>query len=216
MKKGVIFDMDGLMFDTEQVWQKCWSEIADEMNVVLDPQFRKDICGTSGDLMASVIEKYYHVEDGHPIAKDCSGRVHAYLENSTPEKPGIHEILTYFRDNGYRIAVASSSTEAQIRKNLSNTNTESFVDVVVSGVTLTRGKPFPDIFLKAAELIGLPAEECYIFEDAYNGVRAGHASGGCTIMIPDTQEPNDEMREIADAIYDSLLAARDAIAAGEI
>ncbi len=216
MKKGAIFDMDGLMFDTEQVWQSCWSAIADEMHVELDPQFRKDICGTSGAIMCAVIEKYYHVEDGHDIMGDCIARVHASLETSTPEKPGVHEILEWMRENGFKIAVASSSSVEQIKKNLKNTNTESYVDAIVSGASLPKGKPHPDIFLRAAELLELPPEECYVFEDAYNGVRAGHASGACTIMIPDTQPVTDEMRELADGIYENLIAAKDAIAAGEI
>ena len=195
MKKGAIFDMDGLMFDTEAIWQKCWTEIADERNTELDPQFRKDICGTSGALMNSVIEKYYHVEDGAPIAADCKSRVHASLKNFVPEKPGVHEILEYLHGAGEKIAVASSSPYEQIRSNLLMTNTEPYIDVMLSGTEIEHGKPAPDLFLKAAEKIGLPAEDCYVFEDAYNGVRAGHASGAFTIMIPDTQEPDDEMRK---------------------
>jgi hypothetical protein len=73
-----------------------------------------------------------------------------------------------------------------------------------------------DLFLLAADLIGIPAEECYVFEDAYNGVRAGAASGAATIMIPDTQEPTDEMRSIAAGVYSSLTEAMEAIRKGEI
>ena len=163
MKKGAIFDMDGLMFDTEAIWQRCWTEIADERNIELVPQFRKDICGTSGALMNSVIEKYYHVEDGAPIAADCKSRVHASLKNFVPEKPGVHEILEYLHGAGVRIAVASSSPYEQIRSNLRMTNTESYIDVMLSGTEIERGKPAPDLFLKAAEKIGLPSEDCYVF-----------------------------------------------------
>lgn len=216
MRKGAIFDMDGLMFDTETIWQKCWTEIADEMNLELDPMFRKEICGTSGRLMDSVIEKYYHVEDGNPIAKDCKQRVQNYLMSDVPEKPGVHEILAFLKENGVKIAVASSSTRGQIRRNLAKTDTEKYIDVVCSGTEVEHGKPAPDLFLLAADLIGIPAEECYVFEDAYNGVRAGAASGAATIMIPDTQEPTDEMRSIAAGVYSSLTEAMEAIRKGEI
>lgn len=216
MKKGAIFDMDGLMFDTEQIWQKYWTELAEEKCVDLDPQFRKDICGTSGDLMKTTIEKYYHVEDGTEIMLEVKKRVHDYLAIDVPEKPGIHEILEFFHDNGVKIAVASSSPREMIQRNLEKTNTFQYIDQLTSGTEVQHGKPAPDLFLHAADLIGLDAKDCYVLEDAYNGVRAGHEAGSCTIMIPDTQEPNEEMKEIADGIFASLLDAKDAIAQGKL
>lgn len=216
MLKGAIFDMDGLMFDTEQIWQKNWKLIADEMGVTLAEEFKYNICGTSGALMNSVIEKYYGVEDGSGIAADCKKRVHDDLMEFTPEKPGVHEILEFFRDAGVRIAVASSSSVEQIKRNLQNTNTEDFIEVIVSGTELKRGKPEPDIFLTAAEKLGIDPRECYVFEDAFNGVKAGHAAGCCTIMIPDQMQPTEEIRAMADAVCVSLVEARDMLASGAI
>ena len=216
MLKGAIFDMDGLMFDTEQIWQKNWKLIADEMGVTLAEDFKYNICGTSGALMNSVIEKYYGVEDGSAIAADCKKRVHDDLMEFTPEKPGVHEILEFFRDAGVRIAVASSSSVEQIKRNLQNTNTEEFIEVIVSGSELKRGKPEPDIFLAAAERLGIDPQECYVFEDAFNGVKAGHAAGCCTIMIPDQMQPTEEIRALADAVCGSLVEARDLLASGAL
>ena len=216
MLKGAIFDMDGLMFDTEQIWQKNWKLIADEMGVTLAEDFKYNICGTSGALMNSVIEKYYGVEDGSAIAADCKKRVHDDLMEFTPEKPGVHEILEFFRDAGVRIAVASSSSVEQIRRNLQKTNTEEFIEVIVSGSELKRGKPEPDIFLAAAERLGIDPQECYVFEDAFNGVKAGHAAGCCTIMIPDQMHPTEEIRALADAVCGSLVEARDLLASGAL
>ncbi len=216
MLKGAIFDMDGLMFDTEQIWQKNWKLIADEMGVTLAEGFKYNICGTSGALMNSVIEKYYGVEDGSAIAADCKKRVHDDLMEFTPEKPGVHEILEFFRDAGVRIAVASSSSVEQIKRNLQNTNTQDFIEVIVSGSELKRGKPEPDIFLAAAERLGIDPQECYVFEDAFNGVKAGHAAGCCTIMIPDQMQPTEEIRALADAVCGSLVEARDLLASGAL
>ena len=216
MLKGAIFDMDGLMFDTEQIWQKNWKLIADEMGVTPAEGFKYNICGTSGVLMNSVIEKYYGVEDGSAIAADCKKRVHDDLMEFTPEKPGVHEILEFFRDAGVRIAVASSSSVEQIKRNLQNTNTQDFIEVIVSGSELKRGKPEPDIFLAAAERLGIDPQECYVLEDAFNGVKAGHAAGCCTIMIPDQMQPTEEIRALADAVCGSLLEARDLLASGAL
>lgn len=216
MLKGAIFDMDGLMFDTEQIWQKNWKEIADEMGVTLADDFKYNICGTSGALMNSVIEKYYGVEDGSAIAADCKKRVHDDLMEFTPEKPGVHEILEFFRDHGVRIAVASSSSEEQIRRNLQNTNTEDFIEAIVSGAGMKNGKPAPDIFLAAAEKLNMDPAECYVFEDAFNGIRAGHAAGCRTVMIPDQVQPTEEIRDLAYAVCASLLEVRDLLADGRL
>jgi HAD superfamily hydrolase (TIGR01509 family) len=212
MLKGAIFDMDGLMFDTEQIWQKNWNKTAAEMGIELAEDFKYSICGTSGKLMNSVIEKYYGVEDGSEIAALVKQRVHDDLIEFTPEKPGVHEILEFFREKGVRMAVASSSTEEVIRRNLQNTNTEDYIEVIVSGSGMANGKPAPDIFLKAAEELGIAPEECYVFEDAFNGVMAGYNAGCRTIMIPDMSQPTDEIRAMATGgVYDSLLAAIEAL-----
>lgn len=213
MLKGAIFDMDGLMFDTEQIWQKNWNKTAAEMGISLPEEFKFNICGTSGRLMNSVIEKYYGVEDGAPIAAKVKQMVHDDLIDFTPEKPGIHEILEFFKEKGVRMAVASSSSEEVIRRNLKNTNTESYIEAIVSGVGMTNGKPAPDIFLKAADMLGIDPKECYVFEDAFNGVTAGFNAGCRTIMIPDMSQPTEEIRAMATGgVYENLLAARDALA----
>ena len=212
MLKGAIFDMDGLMFDTEQIWQKNWNKTADEMGITLPEEFKYNICGTSGKLMNSVIEKYYGVADGAPVAAKVKQMVHDDLIDFTPEKPGIHEILEFFRQKGVHMAVAPSSTEEVIRRNLKNTNTEDYIEAIVSGAGMKNGKPAPDIFLKAAEMLGIDPKECYVFEDAFNGVTAGYNAGCRTIMIPDMSQPTDEIRAMATGgVYESLLAAKEAL-----
>lgn len=214
MLKGAIFDMDGLMFDTEQIWQKNWNKTAAEMGITLPEEFKFNICGTSGKLMNSVIEKYYGVEDGSAIAQKVKNMVHDDLIDFTPEKPGVHEILEFFKQRGVRMAVASSSTEEVIRRNLKNTNTEEYIEAIVSGSGMKNGKPAPDIFLAAAEKLGIDPKECYVFEDAFNGVTAGYNAGCRTIMIPDMSQPTDEIRAMATGgVYENLIAAMEALAA---
>ncbi len=205
--RGAIFDMDGLMFDTEMVWQKNWHAIADKMGVTLEDSFLMDICGSSGRDMERAVEKHYHVTDAKPIITECINQVHHDLEIEVIEKPGLHEILQWLKENDFKIAVASSSSREIIQRNLIKTNTLQYIDVYCSGQEVQHGKPAPDLFLKAASLINVPIEECYVFEDAYNGVRAGHAANAKTIMIPDRIAPNEEMEQKAYAICSSLLEA---------
>lgn len=209
MKKGVIFDMDGLLFDTEAVWQRNWSRVAADMGIELPEAFRKEICGTSGEIMKRVIEKYYGVDDGTEIMQNVINGVHSDLKDNVPEKPGLHEILEHFRNKGMKMAVASSSSQAQIESNCRNAGILEYFDALVSGAQIGKSKPAPDIFLAAAEKIGIAPEDCYVFEDAFNGVQAGYAAGSAVIMIPDMTAPTDEIRAMTYAVYDSLLTAKD-------
>lgn len=215
--RGVIFDMDGLLFDTEQVYQKNWTRLGKELGLEVPDEFRTAICGTSGELMDRIIEKYFHVEHGRPCAEKVMGWAAEDLKSAVPEKKGMHEILDYFKSRGMKMAIASSSKRAQIENNLRLSHTAGYFDVTVSGRDdgIVNGKPAPDIFLKAAEMIGIPADECYVFEDAYNGIRAAAAAGARPIMIPDMIPADDEMRRLAYGIYPDLIAARDALAAEE-
>lgn len=211
--KGVIFDMDGLLFDTEQVYQKNWTRLGKELGVEVPDAFRRSICGTSGELMDRLIEQYFHVKDGHSWAEQVMGWTAEELKKHVPEKKGLHEILDFFKEKKFKMAIASSSRRAQIKNNLRLSHVENYFDAIVSGRDdgIREGKPAPDIFLKAAERIGLPASECYVFEDAYNGIRAASAAGARPIMIPDMVQPDDEMRKLSYRIFPDLIAARDAL-----
>lgn len=198
--QGAIFDMDGVLFDTERVFQDTWQEIAAEYHVVLAENFMRVIAGTTGRRMCEIIEQFYHVSDGSVIMEECMKRVRGKLKQEVPVKPGVYEILRLLKERGIKTAVASSSTREQILSNLRLTQTEEFFDAVVSGTQVACGKPAPDIFLLAAREIGCSPQECYVFEDSENGVRAGCASGARTIMIPDLVEPCEEIRGICDEV----------------
>lgn len=216
MKKAAIFDMDGLMFDSENVFQKNWRAIADEMGVTLPVDWVSQICGTSGAHMNHVIERNYHVEDGAPIQAEVYRRVENDLAVDCPEKPGLHEILEYLYDQGVVMAVASSNYTHIIERNLKNTNTDPFFKTVVSGKDVKHGKPAPDIFLYAAEKIGFDPKDCYVFEDGFNGIEAAYAAGCAPIMIPDQFQPTDEIRAMCVGVYDTLLDAKKAFEDGEL
>lgn len=198
---GVIFDMDGLLFDTEKVYQEIWHTIAHERGIVLADTFIKDITGTNGNRMCRLIEKYYGVADGNEIINECMQRVFDALAVYVPKKPGVDEFLKYLKEKNIKIAVASSSSKEQIIRNLKNTETYSYFDAIVSGAEVLNGKPAPDIFILAAKRIGCTPENCYVFEDSENGIRAGKAAGCKAIMIPDMLEPSEEMKEISSGIY---------------
>ena len=187
--KGAIFDMDGVLFDTERLYQDIWHEIAKERQIELDSGFVKTISGTNGSKMLQVVEKYYQVPDGTVIVDVCMSRMKEKLSVHVPIKEGVFEILQFLKEKGIRTAVASSTNRKQIEQNLQMAGIRDYFAEIVSGSEVKNGKQAPDIFLRAAERIGCRPEECFAFEDSENGVRSGHAAGCVTIMIPDLIEP---------------------------
>ena len=133
--------------------------------------------------------------DADAFMQACLSRVDGILETSVPEKPGIREMLDYLRAHGVKTAVASSSRLELIEHNLALAGIRDRFDALVSGEEVAHGKPAPDIFLLAAERIGCAPEDCYVFEDGANGIRAGASAGCTTAMVVDLSEPTDELPE---------------------
>lgn len=209
--KGAIFDMDGLLFDTERIYQQTWQELAEERGIRLGNGFLEAVSGTNGSYMRRVVEKYYHVPDGSSIIAECMERIRKKLSIHVPVKEGVYEILDFFKAEGIRIAVASSSSMEQIGANLEKAGIRGYFDALVSGVEVEHGKPAPDIFLCAAQRIGCTPDECFVFEDSENGIRAGYAAGCITVMVPDLIEPSPQILPYCSKVCRSLVQAREEI-----
>ncbi len=216
MKQGAIFDMDGLMFDTERVYQRTWLELAKELGQTPNPDFPRRVAGTLGEGMYQVIRAFYPEVDPVQMWNDCKTRVAEQVAKELPEKPGLHEILSGLKEAGLCLAVASSSPMSTIQRNLNQAGIAHYFDAVVSSAQTGRGKPNPDVFLLAAKELGLPPEQCYVLEDSPNGVRAGVAAGCTTIMVPDTIPPDEEIRSMAAAVCDDLIQVLELIKADRI
>ncbi len=216
MKQGAIFDMDGLLLDTERMYQDSWKKSAEQFDLVHNPDFPRAVCGSSGMHMQEIILQYYPQVDAKAFAADCILRVERELQTHVPIKTGVSEILQYFKQRGVKLAVASSSKRETVKSNLDKVGILSYFDAVVSGDQVEHGKPAPDIFLLAARQIGCAPEDCYVFEDGTNGIRAGAAAGCATVMIPDLTPPNAQLEQLCMGIYPSLLDAMHAITNQEI
>lgn len=193
MVSGCIFDMDGLLFDTERIFQNYWRAIAAERGIVLADSFITEITGTSGE-----------------IQKDCKERVLRHLAKDVPVKTGAVEILGRCRMLGIKTAVASSSPLRQIKNNLENAGMENCFDAIVSGDEVEKGKPAPDIFLLAAKRIGVPPGECTVFEDSPHGIEGALRAGMKAVMIPDLLPPWEEHRRQIE-VYNNLQEAAEKI-----
>lgn len=216
MIEGAIFDMDGLMFDTEPVWTRSWEPALASVGAEYPHGLANAVRGTSGKSMEAVISRFVPGVDAARVREEAYAFVHAAIEEGVPKKPGLDELLAYLAERDIPMAVASSSSLEAIRKNLANGGIEDYFGELFTGVGMAHPKPEPDIFLRTAEAMGVDPAHTLVFEDSLSGVRAGTAGGFITIMVPDMLAPDDFARQNAALICKDLLEARDAIAAGQV
>lgn len=220
MIQGVIFDMDGLMFDTEPVWGSCWAPVCAKygMEDRVTDEMVAGVRGCAGETMHAALRKY--LGDDAPVEEiwiDEKEMVHnRILNEGVPKKPGLDELLEYLHDCAIPMAVASSSTKSAILANLKNGHIEKYFDVLLSGESLGRGKPDPLIFLETAKQLGTNPKRTIVLEDSYNGVEAGYNGGFVTIMVPDLAEPTDKVREQATFVVKRLDDVIDLMEEGKI
>lgn len=206
--RGAIFDMDGVLFDTERIYQQIWQKIAAARHIELDSSFPAAISGTTGAQTRQIVEDYYRVSDGTDIIDECTKKVKEELTRHVPMKEGVLEILHFLQEKKIPMAVGSSSSIQQIAFNLEKADIRGYFQEIVSGRQVAHGKPAPDIFLYAAERIKQRPAECLVFEDSKNGVRAGYEAGCMTIMVPDMIEPTPDIIPCCFRICASLTEAQ--------
>ena len=214
MKSGAIFDMDGLLTDTEKFYSQSWRETARFFGQDWVDGFDKFVAGTNGEKMLEVIHAHFPNVDAQTFMDYCIANQKRLVKDELREMPGALDIVRFFRERGVKTAIASSSAIDAIRGNLSRLGMLELFDAVISGQEVAHGKPAPDIFLLAAKKINLAPEDCYVFEDGINGCVAGIAAGCATVMIPDLFQPTEELQQKCAGIFGSLTAAKNAIING--
>ncbi len=193
---AAIFDMDGTIYDTEQIYRRAWLAAG-----VPEDLYRSYI-GTPRAYIKKLLTE--HGFDAEEIYRQKDAFTAAETAERVPLKPGALECLSFLKEHGIRTAIATSSSVETAHTYLAKSGLAPYFDVVCSGNQVEHGKPAPDVFLYAAELLGAAPEECFVAEDSFNGVRAGRAAGMFTVMIPDLVEPDEEILALADACLESL------------
>ena len=205
--KAFVFDMDGVIFDSERAVIECWKKVAPGYGI-------DDIevhCHAACGLTAAETRKLFTARYGEDLPYDemiAKRRIlirQMFDEGKVAVKPGVRELLGYLKDNGYKVALASSTSREWVMRELDQAGLTGFFDEIVCGDMVTRSKPAPDIFLEACSRLHTDPSEAAAVEDSYNGVRSATSAGLYTIMVPDLLEPDEEMRDKADLILDSLV-----------
>ena len=217
MIQGVIFDMEGLMFDTERIWATLWAPALERLGQPAPTEaFVAGARGLAGENMLHYLAENYPACDPQQLLDAVNELGRTALANGAPAKPGLFELLDWLEQAGIPRVVASSSTRETIDRYLRIADIERYFAARVSGQDVAFSKPDPAVFLEAARRLGLPPEHCLVLEDSFNGVRAGHAAGAVTVMVPDLTQPTPEIRALCTACCKTLLDVRDLLTAGRL
>lgn len=203
----VIFDMDGVIFDTENLCMQLWIELADRQG------FKKDVrkpmyesIGTNIQVTTEIFKSYYG--EDFPFEKykeEVRAATKAYInERGMPIKQGAVELLEYLKETGFRIGLASSTNHQTVKTNLLRARLYEYFDVIIGGDMVERSKPEPDIFLECCKTLGIKPNETFIIEDSYNGIRAAKSAGAIPLMVPDMIPADEEMKQLSFKIFETL------------
>lgn len=198
MVSGIIFDMDGVLIDSERQSNEGWLWAAWQLGVDMPMWLIDSFKGAPAELCCKSFDDYYKGVIDYWEAKELRTQ-HVYKIRETegiPVKKGVKDIFEYIRNNGLKCAVATSTRRESAEKTLHEIGVWDYLDAVVYGDEVEHGKPEPDIFLRAAKAIGVNPSEAVVVEDSINGIKAGYAADMRVVHIPDTIAIDDDIRKL--------------------
>lgn len=207
--KAAVFDMDGLILDSERTVLSIWEQIGDKYGFAGIRAYGISVIGKNKQATVDEFQRVYG-EPGEPYERELRQIYNVLADNGkVPLKPHTIELLNAMKNAGMKIAIASSSSREEVTSQMGPLGALPFFDALVCGDQVTHSKPDPEIFLLACDALGVKPEEGVGLEDSFNGVRSCKASGLYTIMVPDIIQPDDEMKSLADVILPSLKDVQD-------
>ena len=197
MIKAIIFDMDGLMIDSERVTFECYQERLKDMNLTMDEEFYKTLLGKP---IKGIYQRFYDVYGNDFPIQNVIQDVHQLMAErfeteGVPVKKGLVELLHYLKDNNYKTIVATSSNRDRVDKILAQAKITEFFDDSICGDEVTKGKPNPEVFLKSCQKLGVNVDEAIVLEDSAAGIQASYDANIKVICIPDMKYPEKQYEE---------------------
>ncbi len=193
--RAVIFDMDGLMFDTEKIAVKAWAYSAGLFAYDLQPEMLIETIGLNMPNSLKIFRKYFdqRFQDNYEeiVSVALKYQFDYTKANGVPIKKGLLELLDYLDEKSIKKGIATSSNQKEVLDLIKRANLLNRYDTIICGDMIKKGKPEPDIFLAVAKELGVEAENCMVLEDSPNGILGAFRAGMTPVMIPDLKEPDD-------------------------
>lgn len=208
MIKAVVFDMDGVIFDSEKLYRKHWMITGKEYGIPKTQM--EDLCNQIAGATRETNEKLMKSHFGEDFdydtfrSKTMNRMDEDIREHGVELKPGVLELFQYLKEHGIKIGLATSTQQERAERNLRNAGILEQFDYIMYGGIVANGKPAPDIYLAACKGLGIEPSEAIGVEDSINGVKSSAAAGLYTIMVIDLIEPTEEIKLLADQIFHSL------------
>jgi HAD superfamily hydrolase (TIGR01509 family) len=206
MIEAVVFDMDGIIFDTEKLSDKAWERASEEFDCAEIMNYRAEFMGLNRSQTKKLLTEKFGSKV--PFEKffefTWNWMQQSIQSNGLPVKPGLYELLGYLKKNGYKIAAATSTSRRYVMDYFERAEITAFFDGIVCGDMVEKSKPDPDIYLKAAALLQVEPQKCMALEDSPNGLLSANRAGMKTVMVPDMIEPTVELQKLLFACVPSL------------
>jgi len=211
--KAVIFDMDGVIFDSEVLSRRLWREVFTDYGYSFTDETYRKLIGLPMHATYKLLAEIYGPE--LPIEEMAEKQDRLWQEKMCSPvelKPGVIEILDFLKEKDVPCAVGSSTYHDEVEERLKLSGLRDYFDVVVGGDYVENAKPAPDIFLKCAEYLKVSPADCLVIEDSANGLKAAQAAGIPAVMVPDLIPPSEVDSSIDFTINTSLLELRKLLA----
>ena len=206
MVKGVISDMDGVILDSEKLYVRFWCEAGKFYGYPLEERHALSIRSMARPFAIERLQGFFGVYcDYDAVRNKRVELMDKYVEqNGIEAKPGAETLLRYLNEKGIKTALATATPADRAKKYLEMVGLLKYFDEICSARMVKNGKPAPDIYLYAAEKLNLSPGECIALEDSQNGIRSPHAAGFMTVMVPDLDQPSEEIKPLLFDLADGL------------
>ena len=205
--QAVVFDMDGVIFDTERLVIEFWKEVAKKHNIPNIEHTCIQCLGTNRVRTREIFLENYGADfPFDPYRAEVTELFNTHYKGvPLPTKPGIRELLSYLQEQDIKVGLASSTAQHLVRDEIGTAGLLPYFQTLVCGDMVEHSKPAPDIFLKACEILNADPTKSIAIEDSFNGIRSAHCAGMTPIMVPDQVQQTDEIRTLAFHVMPSLL-----------
>ena len=204
--KAVIFDMDGLLLDSEQIYLRSFRQTLSAFNLPENDALYMRMLGVPMTAAMTILEDGLKGVDVPTFDASWTANTKALLSEGIALKPGVTELLRHLSGT-LPLGVATSTRKKTATAHLQQTGIKDRFTAIVCGDEVTCGKPAPDIYLRAAESLGVTPHHCAALEDSENGTRAAVAAGMVTVQVPDLKQPSDDLRRLGHQIAPDILSA---------